>query len=555
MLVFSNWGGVNLLVSKLITLKYNTMAFLGFGKKSEGGLMDAIRCDEKDFLIWKWRPAGQAANTTNKENAIRTGSSISVRPGQAAVFLYQQKGGDYDVIMGPYNDIIKTENMPILSSIIGAAYAGGTPFQAEVYYFSLAKGRKIPFTIPFFTVSPAEPEFQRGYDQRVAISGSLVFEVPADKEYIKNLFLVSGGNDTTFEEFESNLKDLILQDVKQIVSKAPKDTGIHVMHFNELIGEMGQYILARMQNKIFHDYGVLATDVRISDIRFDEECEGYQKLKRISEQSHMINLEHEKNALLSFQIQRETMRTDADIRNMSANRMAEMQLNHQEDLMARMREESQFAQHQQTLAAAEQAHMMNQAGIHRANLASETAFLGAHQVNVQADVMKTGLNNMGDMGALNLGGGSGHMNPAGMMTSMVMGQAVATQMGGMMNNMGSALNQSMQPQAQMGQMSQMGHTPPPMPGAQTPPPMPGAAPSVQYFLNVNNQQCGPFDMNSLMQMAQTGQINPQTMAWCNGMPGWAPIGQITALAALFQAPQGGVCPPVGGMCPPPMPNM
>ena len=63
------------------------MALFGFGKKNEGGLMDAIRCDEKDFLIWKWRPAGQEANSTRKENAIRTGSSISVRPGQAAVFL------------------------------------------------------------------------------------------------------------------------------------------------------------------------------------------------------------------------------------------------------------------------------------------------------------------------------------------------------------------------------------------------------------------------------------------------------------------------------------
>ena len=75
------------------------MAIFGLGsKKNEGGIMDAIRCDEKDFLIWKWRPAGQAANSTKKENAIRTGSSLSVRPGQAAVFLYQQQEGDYDII-------------------------------------------------------------------------------------------------------------------------------------------------------------------------------------------------------------------------------------------------------------------------------------------------------------------------------------------------------------------------------------------------------------------------------------------------------------------------
>jgi membrane protease subunit (stomatin/prohibitin family) len=530
------------------------MAFLGFGKKSEGGLMDAIRCDEKDFLIWKWRPAGQEVNSTRKENAIRTGSSISVRPGQAAVFLYQQKEGEYDVIKGPYNDIIKTENLPILSSIIGAAYAGGTPFQAEVYYFNLAKNMEIPFTIPYFRIVPAEPEY-KAYDIQVAIKGTLAFEVSSQKEYIKYLFEAWGGNDTTLAELEKQLKSLLTQEVKQIVANAAKDTGIFVMHFNSLIGEMGQYILARIQNKIANRFGVLASDVTISDIRYDEESDSYQNLKRITEgQTHLFNLENEKNALLSFQIQRETMRTDADIRNMSASRMAEMQMNHQEDMMARMREENQFAQRQQTMAAAQQANLMNQAAanrvnmasesaLHRSNLASESAYLGAHQVNVQADVMKTGLNNMGDMGGMNFGGGDGHMNPAGMMASMMMGTAVAGQMGNMMNNMGSALNQNMP--SQTPQTSQQ--VPPPMPGAPTPPPMPGTQ-SIQYFVNVNGQQVGPCDTNAIVQMLQSGQINAQTMIWANGMPGWAPIGTVPTFASLFQVPQ-------GGMCPPPMPNM
>ena len=37
--------------------------------------MDSIRCDEAEYLIWKWRPVGMEANTTKKENAIRYGSS------------------------------------------------------------------------------------------------------------------------------------------------------------------------------------------------------------------------------------------------------------------------------------------------------------------------------------------------------------------------------------------------------------------------------------------------------------------------------------------------
>ena len=26
-----------------------------FGKKSEGGMLDVIRCDEAQYLVWKWR--------------------------------------------------------------------------------------------------------------------------------------------------------------------------------------------------------------------------------------------------------------------------------------------------------------------------------------------------------------------------------------------------------------------------------------------------------------------------------------------------------------------
>ena len=48
-------------------------------KKNEGGLMDGIRCDEENYLIWKWRPKGEEANSTKKENAIRYGSSLSVK--------------------------------------------------------------------------------------------------------------------------------------------------------------------------------------------------------------------------------------------------------------------------------------------------------------------------------------------------------------------------------------------------------------------------------------------------------------------------------------------
>jgi hypothetical protein len=54
-----------------------------FSKKSESGLMDVIRCDEQEYLVWKWRPSGEA-NSTKKENSIRYGSSLRVKDGELA---------------------------------------------------------------------------------------------------------------------------------------------------------------------------------------------------------------------------------------------------------------------------------------------------------------------------------------------------------------------------------------------------------------------------------------------------------------------------------------
>lgn len=319
------------------------MGLFDLFKKSSGHKY-AIRCDEKDFLIWKWRPVGKEVNTTSDENAICTGSSLNVRPGQAAVFLYQQSEGDYDIIKGPYNGIVTTENLPVLSSITDVSRKG-TPFQAEVYYFNLARNMEIPFTIPYFRIVPAEPEY-RAYDVEVAITGTLAFEVSTEKEFIKYLFEAWGGNDTTLAELQQKLKSLLTQEVKQIIATAPKEKGIFVLHFNSLIGELGQYILARLQDKIASRFGVLATDVIISDIRYDEETESYQNLKRITEtQAHTFNLEKEKKALLELQFEQESARIAADIRNKNASRMADLQFERQKNMAANMRGTSPMSPH------------------------------------------------------------------------------------------------------------------------------------------------------------------------------------------------------------------
>ena len=148
------------------------MAFFDKNKRT-GGFMDEIRCDEPSYLIWKWHPSGSELGDNNRENAIRWGSSLRVKDGEVAVFVYKQPNGQMqDFIVGPYDQIIKTENFPVLASIVGLAYEGGTPFQAEVYFINLAQIVQTKFAVPYFDVY--DPRFS-DFGVPIAVRGTVSF--------------------------------------------------------------------------------------------------------------------------------------------------------------------------------------------------------------------------------------------------------------------------------------------------------------------------------------------------------------------------------------------
>jgi membrane protease subunit (stomatin/prohibitin family) len=63
-----------------------------------------------------------------------------------------------------------------------------------------------------------------------------------------------------------------------------------------------------------------------------------------------------------------------------------------------------------------------------------------------------------------------------------------------------------------------------------PPPLPGGK---SFFVAVNGQQQGPFDMSALAQRQQQGQLTRETLVWAQGMANWTPAGQVADLAQLF----------------------
>ena len=416
-----------------------------FDRKKEGGLMDVIRCDEEQYLVWKWRPSGEA-NSTKKENSIRYGSSLRVKDGELAVFVYKQdKGQTMDFIMGPHDQKIETANFPVLTSIVGSLWGGNTPFQAEIYFINLQGNNQVRFAVPYFDV--ADPRYP-DYTVPVAVRGTITFNITDYKSFIRLNRLI----DFSLDAFSQQIKAAVTKFVKNFVANCPIDNGIPVLQLERKVLEISDLAGARLTPQFEDDFGVNLKRFDISAIEIDKESENYYEFTRLTKEQQM--------------------------------RRAEIDTEQYERV---------------------------------SKLSAESQFIQAHAINQQADVLKTAAQSMGQMGGMDLGGGGG-MNPAGMMMGMAMGGAMANQMTGMMNNFS-------QPQQQAPAMS-------------TPPPMPNAT---MFTVAINGQQYGPYNMQQMQQMAQSGQINAQTLVWAQGMPQWATAGSVPELAQLFMA------------TPPPMP--
>lgn len=447
-----------------------------FSRGKSGGMINVIRCDEEEYIVWKWRPTGQEVNSSTRENSIRYGSSLRVKDGEVAVFVYKQKDGSMqDFIMGPYDDTIKTANFPVLSSIVGLAFGGESPFQAEVYFINLQGNNQLRFVVPYFDVfDPRLPD----HGVPMAVRGTITFNISDYKGFIKLNRLVNFDHDQFFKQ----IKAAIQKYIKSVVTNLPQEMGIPVVQMERQILNINNKVEGFLKTRIENDFGVNLKGLDIASLEIDKDSPYYAELRSLT----AGNTARTMNAQTDMNIQnmQDTQRINAE--NMS-------------ETMRIQREEAQRAQRLQT----------------------ETNFMGAHSLDQQTEVLKTGAQSLGQMGSMDMGGGnSGGMNPAGMMTGMMMGGAMGQQMAGMMQNMGQQMQGAM-------------NTPPPMP-------------NVQYYVTVNGSQMGPFNIQQLQQMAQSGQLTPQTYVWKQGMANWDFAGNVQELSSLFVS----ACPPP----PPGMPN-
>lgn len=368
------------------------------------GLMDTIRCDEDSYLIWKWHPKGSELGNNKRENEIRWGSSLRVKDGEVAVFVYKQKDDILqDFIVGPFDQTIDTKNLPVLTGIIGLAYAGKSPFQAEIYFINLAQIIQNKFAVPFFDVY--DPRFA-DFGVPISVRGNITFKITDYKSFIKLHRLIN----FNLDDFQNQIKDAVCRYVKNTVVSLPIKENIPLVQIESKITDVNEALEKDLKKRLKESFGVDLTAIDVSVIEVDKTSDGYRHLMEVTKD------------ITSQTVQAEAA---AKIKDISDKQRIEIE-DYEENLRIK-REEGQYLKHKQT----------------------QSDHMNAFQVEKQAEVGIAGaeaLGHMGENGAgnVNLGGSSNGFNPAAMMASMavgnVVGQNIAGSMSGIMNPNQTSVN-------------------------------------------------------------------------------------------------------------------
>lgn len=225
------------------------------------GLFDAIFGQFIDVIDW---PGGDASDTLvwrfeRHNNEIKHGAKLTVREGQAAVFVNEGQIAD---VFPPGMYKLKTANLPILSTLQHWDHGFESPFKAEVYFVSTRRftdlkwGTKNPIMLRDSEFGPIRLRAFGSYAMRVTEPGVFLREiVGVDPEF-------------TTHEISAQLRNIIVSRF----SNALATSRIPALDLAGNLDDLGEFVRSRIQPEM-SEYGVEITKLLVENISLPSEVE------------------------------------------------------------------------------------------------------------------------------------------------------------------------------------------------------------------------------------------------------------------------------------------
>ena len=209
------------------------------------GLLDKIRGEFVDIVELLDSSNDTIAYRFERyNNEIKMGAKLTVRPGKIAVFVNEGQIAD---VFPPGMTQLSTQNLPILSTLMGWPYGFNSPFKAEVYFFNTKVftnfkwGTANPLTIRDPELGPVRLRAFGNYSFRVndpaqllkeLVSTDGLFQTDEVSDHLRNMIITSfaswiGGDQTPLFDLASRYRSLG-ESVRQVIQADFAQVGIEL---------------------------------------------------------------------------------------------------------------------------------------------------------------------------------------------------------------------------------------------------------------------------------------------------------------------------------------
>ena len=218
----------------------------------KGQFVDVIHWvdDTRDTMVWRFDRHG---------HAIMYGAKLTVREGQAAVFVHEGQLAD---VFGPGLYMLETNNMPVMTALQHWDHGFSSPFKSEIYFVNTTRfnGLKWGTRNPIIC---RDPEFGAvrlrafgTYTMRVADPGRFMTEI------------VGTDGEFTRDEISFQLRNIIVQEFSRMIA----GSGIPVLDMAANTGDLGQMV-AKAISPTVAAYGLTIPEFYIENISLPDEVE------------------------------------------------------------------------------------------------------------------------------------------------------------------------------------------------------------------------------------------------------------------------------------------
>ena len=218
----------------------------------KGEFIDVISWldDTRDTMVWRFERRGQA---------IKYGAKLTVREGQAAVFVHEGQLAD---VFGPGLYMLETNNMPIMTTLQHWDHGFDSPFKSEVYFINTTRFNDLKWG----TKNPIicrDPEFG---PVRIRAFGSYALRVADPAVFLREIVGTDG--EFTADEISNQIRNIIVQEFSQTVAKS----GIPVLDMAANTADLGG-IVAQAIGPTVAAYGLALPEFYIENISLPEDVE------------------------------------------------------------------------------------------------------------------------------------------------------------------------------------------------------------------------------------------------------------------------------------------